>query len=96
MTLLVSLIVADWLYAGNPIPTAFFCVSDMVSIGMMQTVKQRGLSVTGDVSITGFDGLALGGFFAPLLTTVQSDLSGWPHRSFWPCASLRQRILSSV
>lgn len=68
-------IVADWLDAGNRVPTAFLCVNDMVAIGVMQAVQQRGLAVPSDVSIIGFDGLAIGGFSTPQLTTVQSDRS---------------------
>jgi len=68
-------VTTDWLDAGNPMPKAFFCVNDMVAIGVMQAIQQRGLSVPGDVSVIGFDGLAIGGFSTPQLTTVQSDRS---------------------
>lgn len=62
-----------WLDDGNTMPTAFFCVNDMVALGVMQAVERRGLSVPEDVSVIGFDGLALGGFGTPPLTTVSSD-----------------------
>lgn len=62
-----------WLDDGNIMPTAFFCVNDMVALGVMQAVERRGLSVPEDVSVIGFDGLALGGFGTPPLTTVSSD-----------------------
>lgn len=52
---------------------AFFCVNDMVALGVMQAVERRCLSVSEDVSVIGFDGLALGGFGTPPLKTVSSD-----------------------
>lgn len=54
-------------------PTAFFCVNDMVALGVMQAVERRCLSVPEVVSVIGFDGLALGGFGTPPLKTVSSD-----------------------
>ncbi|MBT9371133.1 LacI family DNA-binding transcriptional regulator [Rhizobium sp. CSW-27] len=66
-------IVERWLDDGNVMPTAFFCVNDMVALGVIQAVERRGLSVPEDVSVVGFDGLALGGFGTPPLTTVSSD-----------------------
>ena len=39
-------------------------------LGAMRTFRQRGLAVPGDVSVVGFDGIALGDFVTPSLTTV--------------------------
>ena len=43
-------------------PTAIFCMNDEMAIGAIQTLKSHGLSVPGDISVTGFDD--------PPLTTV--------------------------
>ncbi|WP_137134181.1 LacI family DNA-binding transcriptional regulator [Rhizobium sp. FKY42] len=66
-------ILERWLDEGNPMPTAFFCVNDMVALGVIQAIERRGLSVPDDVSVVGFDGLALGSFGTPPLTTVSSN-----------------------
>jgi DNA-binding LacI/PurR family transcriptional regulator len=66
-------VVEQWLAAGNPMPSAFFCVNDLVALGVMQAVQARGLSVPDDVSVIGFDGLSLGNLSAPPLTSVKSD-----------------------
>jgi len=66
-------VVEQWLAAGNPMPSAFFCVNDLVALGVMQAVQARGLSVPEDVSVIGFDGLSLGNLSAPPLTSVKSD-----------------------
>lgn len=66
-------VVEAWLKAGNPVPSAFFCVNDLVALGVMQALQARGLNVPADVSVTGFDGLMLGSLSAPPLTSVRSD-----------------------
>lgn len=68
-------VVETWLAQGHPMPSAFFCVNDLVALGVMQAVHQRGLSVPEDVSVIGFDGLALGTYASPPLTTIRSDRS---------------------
>jgi DNA-binding LacI/PurR family transcriptional regulator len=55
------------------LPTALFCMNDMVAIGAMQAVQSMGLSVPDDISIIGFDGLPLGGYATPQLSSVRSD-----------------------
>lgn len=55
------------------IPTAMFCMNDMVALGAMQAAQSMGLSVPDDISIVGFDGLALGEYATPPLTSVQTN-----------------------
>ncbi|WP_137158288.1 LacI family DNA-binding transcriptional regulator [Rhizobium sp. FKL33] len=66
-------VVEQWLAADNPAPSAFFCVNDLVALGVMQAMQARGLSVPANISVVGFDGLALGNLSAPPLTSVRSD-----------------------
>lgn len=51
-------------------PTAVFCASDMMAIGFMLKLQSQGLSVPNDVSVVGFDGIELGTYCSPPLTTV--------------------------
>lgn len=51
-------------------PTALFCGNDLIAFGAYQAIGELGLSVPGDVSVVGYDNLALGGYFRPPLTTV--------------------------
>ena len=51
-------------------PTAVFCASDMMAIGFMMKLQSYGLGVPQDVSVVGFDGIELGCFCCPGLTTV--------------------------
>ena len=51
-------------------PTAIFAVSDMMAIGFMRALYAAGLSVPGDVSVAGFDGIEFADYCQPPLTTV--------------------------
>jgi DNA-binding LacI/PurR family transcriptional regulator len=51
-------------------PTAVACVNDLMAFGALRELHVRGLSVPGDVSVTGFDNIALSEFARPALTTA--------------------------
>ncbi|SPA49647.1 LacI family DNA-binding transcriptional regulator [Cupriavidus taiwanensis] len=51
-------------------PTALFCTNDMLAIGVISILKRLGLSVPGDVSVLGYDGIELGQLLEPPLSTV--------------------------
>lgn len=52
-------------------PTAVFCYNDMEAIGALRAVRERGLTVPGDVSVVGLDDLFLASYTDPPLTTIQ-------------------------
>ncbi|EGV1225696.1 DNA-binding transcriptional regulator CytR [Salmonella enterica] len=51
-------------------PTAVFCHSDVMAPGALSWAKRQGLKVPDDLSIIGFDNIALAEFCDPPLTTV--------------------------
>ncbi len=51
--------------------TALFAMSDLMAIGAIRALKDYGLNVPGDVSVMGFDGLPMGNYLTPRLTTVE-------------------------
>ncbi|MDR3701349.1 MAG: LacI family DNA-binding transcriptional regulator [Candidatus Sulfopaludibacter sp.] len=51
-------------------PTAIICVNDITAVGALRELRERGLSVPQDVSVTGFDNVKLSEFCYPALTTV--------------------------
>ncbi|MCB9946068.1 MAG: LacI family DNA-binding transcriptional regulator [Geminicoccaceae bacterium] len=51
-------------------PTAIVAASDAMAIGFISAVHAAGLDVPGDVSVTGFDGIAMADIIQPHLTTV--------------------------
>jgi LacI family transcriptional regulator len=51
-------------------PTAIACVNDIMAIGVLKELRANGLSVPGDVSVTGFDNITLSEYSYPALTTA--------------------------
>lgn len=78
-------VVGDWTaYAGHrvsagiatdPSVTAVLCANDDTAFGVMQAIHEAGRSVPDDVSVVGFDGIALSSFASPPLTTVVQDFT---------------------
>jgi LacI family repressor for deo operon, udp, cdd, tsx, nupC, and nupG len=51
-------------------PTAVFCTSDEMAIGLMRTLLSAGLRVPGDISVAGFDDIEFAAVAEPSLTTI--------------------------
>ncbi|MBO1332095.1 LacI family DNA-binding transcriptional regulator [Streptomyces sp. VRA16 Mangrove soil] len=54
-------------------PDAVFAYNDLVAIGAMRVLHERGLRVPWDVAVVGFDDIAEGQFGAVTLTTISPD-----------------------
>ncbi|MBW4624653.1 MAG: substrate-binding domain-containing protein [Brasilonema octagenarum HA4186-MV1] len=50
--------------------TGIFCYNDMVAVGALLACQELGISVPQDLSLVGFDGIALSGYVTPPLTTI--------------------------
>lgn len=61
--------------------TALFAAADVMAIGAIRALKDNGLRVPEDVSVLGFDGLALGSFLVPKLSTVEQSVGKMAERS---------------
>ncbi|MFJ6631538.1 LacI family DNA-binding transcriptional regulator [Streptomyces sp. NPDC091376] len=59
------------LTGAAPRPTALICDDDILAAGACKAVRRLGLRVPEDVSVTGFDDLALATALEPELTTVR-------------------------
>ena len=57
----------------KPDLTAVFAMSDVMALGAMRAIKDSGKSVPDDISVIGFDGLELGEYISPKLTTVKQN-----------------------
>ena len=51
-------------------PTALICVNDIMAVGALRELRERGIRVPQDISVTGFDNVKLSEFCYPALTTV--------------------------
>ncbi|MEW1959132.1 LacI family DNA-binding transcriptional regulator [Kineococcus sp. NPDC059986] len=56
------------------LPDALFAWNDILAVGALATLVEQGVSVPGDVRLVGFDGLSLGTFVTPQLTTLAVDM----------------------
>lgn len=52
-------------------PTAIICYNDNMAIGVYAALSEAGLSVPRDVSVTGFDDIAIAPYLLPPLTTLR-------------------------
>lgn len=52
-------------------PTAIIASNDLLAIGVIGALKREGLSVPGDISVAGFDGIVIGRMMDPPLTTIE-------------------------
>jgi LacI family repressor for deo operon, udp, cdd, tsx, nupC, and nupG len=59
------------LCAGRQRPTAVFCCNDELAIGAMRAARLAGLAVPEDVSVIGFDDIAMAEVVDPPLTTIR-------------------------
>jgi DNA-binding LacI/PurR family transcriptional regulator len=55
-------------------PTAVVAYNDLVAIGVIRAAHERGLRVPADLAIVGYDGIPLGAYLVPSLTTVAQDV----------------------
>lgn len=58
---------------GPSRPTAIFYASDPMAMAAMRAAKLDGFNVPADVSIIGYDGLPMGEWIEPQLTTIRRD-----------------------
>ena len=75
-----SLIAGTLIANGRPF-TALFAAADVMAIGAIRALHNNGLRVPRDVSVMGFDGLPLGSFLVPQLSTVIQSAQTMAQRS---------------
>ncbi len=58
-----------------PLMTAIFAMNDVMAIGALAALRQRGIAVPEQVSLVGFDDIPIAGDVTPALTTVRVPMS---------------------
>lgn len=66
----------------TPQVTAVFAMADVIAIGAMRALADAGLRVPEDISVVGYDGLKIGSFYIPKLSTVSQSVELLARRSF--------------
>jgi DNA-binding LacI/PurR family transcriptional regulator len=74
-------------------PTAILAANDLMAIGAIKAVHERGLTVPGDISVMGFDDIDMASLCTPALTTIRQ-----PKYEMGECSAQRlfRRIKSSL
>lgn len=62
------------LFNSTDLPSAVFCSDDYMAIGVMNKIKEKGLSVPKDISVIGFDDIELSSYIKPTLTTIRQPI----------------------
>ena len=61
--------------------SAIFAMSDVMAIGAIRALRDAGMKVPEDVSVMGFDGLAVGQYTVPTLSTIRQSVEAMAQRS---------------
>ncbi|MGO4237791.1 LacI family DNA-binding transcriptional regulator [Pseudarthrobacter sp. YAF2] len=56
------------------LPDCFVCANDEEAIVVMEALKAAGISIPGQIAVTGFDGVVAGRLVSPALTTVRQPM----------------------
>jgi DNA-binding LacI/PurR family transcriptional regulator len=54
-------------------PDAVFCFNDLLALGALRAVRERGLDVPGDLALVGFDDIEECAYSSPTLTSLRPD-----------------------
>ena len=54
----------------RPRPDAVFCANDLMAIGALDAIRDRGLRVPDDLALVGFDDIDAAAMITPALTSV--------------------------
>jgi DNA-binding LacI/PurR family transcriptional regulator len=66
----------------NPQPTAIVCSNDMMAVGVLRVMSERGVRVPRDMSVVGFDDIHLAEFVNPPLSSVRMSRRDLAHAAF--------------
>jgi len=53
--------------------TAIFAMSDVMAMGVIRALRDLGKRVPEDISVVGYDGISIGNYSVPRLTTIRQD-----------------------
>ena len=64
------------IFESNEQVDAVFAANDLMALGAMAVIKDKGLRIPEDIAIVGFDDSIVSQTSRPLLTTIRQDISG--------------------
>lgn len=62
---------AEHFLAASALPSAVFAGNDEMAIGLIRRLHEKGIECPRDISVIGFDDIAVASYFSPALTTMR-------------------------
>lgn len=72
---------AERILEASPLPDAIVCANDLTAVGALQALRDHGVAVPRDITITGFDDTILATAAEPRLTTVHQPTDKLAHHA---------------
>ncbi|VEU81206.1 Catabolite control protein [Haploplasma axanthum] len=60
-------------------PEFIYCANDESAVGVLQAFRELNVRIPDEISVAGFDGIMLGEYTIPNLTTIAIDYKDWGH-----------------
>jgi DNA-binding LacI/PurR family transcriptional regulator len=76
-------------------PTAILCSNDMMAVGVLRVLAERGIGVPSEMSVLGFDDIHLAEFANPPLSTVRMSRLDLARAAFRGLTQLREEEISA-
>jgi len=76
-------------------PTAIFCSNDLMAVGVLRVLSERGIRVPNEMSVVGFDDIHLAEFANPPLSTVRMSRQDLARAAFKGLQQLRDGEISA-
>lgn len=67
-------VVASELLERRKDVTAIFAISDVLAVGACRAIKDKGLKIPNDIAVCGYDGIDMGQYYNPSITTVKQPV----------------------
>ena len=58
-------------------PDFIFCANDEMAVGLIRALKDNKIQIPQQIAVAGFDGIYLGDYITPKLTTIKVDYLNW-------------------
>lgn len=67
-------VVAEELLKKRKDVTAIFAISDVLAIGACRAIKDMGKRIPQDIAVAGYDGIDMGKYYSPSITTIKQPV----------------------
>lgn len=61
-------------------PDFIYCGNDETAVGLLKGLQEKGIKIPQEIGIAGFDGILLGEYVTPSISTIEIDYKEWGHQ----------------